>query len=300
MLEEPKRFSWKHWWNFVTAALLIAGIALWRARVVDGRLVFAGLVAWLLLGMVLAPALLYEHLGFADRWIFHDYVKAHRRYRKAVDTRKATPQAYCALASFALAEGDLAEAARLLEEAARYLPRDAHLHALLSRVLSKQGRHDEAISEATRAREMPNGLSAGDMALGDALAAKGDMMSAASAYQRVVEANPGSVRGRIGLARCYLALGYEDAARDEVQAALNLDPSNPDVLYWAGKVADARNERREAVRLLQTALDSRPVDDHAHQVPYRELVTTLCWARQGLPEDPDKLRSASGRHFDNT
>lgn len=300
MLKEPKRFSAKHWWNVVTLVLAAAGLVLWRMGLVDGRIVVGGLIAWALLGLAFAPALVNEHLAFADRWIFHDYAKAHVRYRKAVDTKKATPQGYCALASLAYAEGDLGEAARLLEEASHRLPADAHLHFLLSRVLSKQQRHEEALAEAIRAGKMANGGILGDVALGDALAAKGDTLSAASAYQKVVAKKPDLTHGRLGLAKCYLAEGHVEAARSETEEALRLAPSNSDALYWAGKVANAQNRLYDATQLLQSALDLRPIDDQARLVPYQDLVTSLCEVRENMPYPPIHGTLPSGHHFDRT
>ncbi|MGI6632201.1 MAG: tetratricopeptide repeat protein [Bacillota bacterium] len=299
MLHEPKRFSGRHWWNFVTLALLGLGVAVWAAGLVDGRLVLGAIVLWLILAIFLVPALIQEHLGFLDRWVFHDYQKAHERYRRAVNTKKATPEAHCALASLAYAEGDLGEAARLLEEASHSLPSDPHLHYLLSRVLSKQGRHEEAVAEAIRVRELRAGGVLGDLALGDALAAKADMLSAASAYQKVISRKPDLVHARVGLAKAYLALGRDAAAAEQVDETLRLAPSNSDVLYLAGKVAAVQDRPEDARKLLQSALDSRPVDDQARLVPYAEIVSTLCEAGEipfGGRTAPAESRLTSTAH----
>ncbi|MGI6663695.1 MAG: tetratricopeptide repeat protein [Bacillota bacterium] len=279
MIQEPKRFSFRHWWNYVTVFLVALGLGLWAGGFVDGRVVFAALVLWGMLGLLVAPEIIYEHLGFFGRWVFHDYQKAHERYRKAVTTNKATPQAYCALASLAYAEGDLAEAARLLEEAATKLPDDPYLHFLLSIVLTKQGRYDEALTEAVLTGKLSGEGALGDMAMGTVLSAKGDVQAAASAYQAASRKAPRLVPARLGLAECYLSLGMFDAAVAETEEAFRLDPDNPDVLYWSGKVARAQNRLSEAGKKLQEALDARPIEDRAFLVPYRDIVTALSEAR---------------------
>jgi tetratricopeptide (TPR) repeat protein len=289
LIDEPKRFSGRHWWNYVTVLLLVLGLTLWGAELLDGRIVFGTLLVWVLAGFGIAREIIYEHLGFADRWIFHDYTKAHQRYRKAVDTNRATPQAYCALASLAYAEGDLIESARLLDEAAQRLPRDPYLHFLLSGVLARQGRYDEAVHEADVTGSLSGDGVLGDMALGTTLTAKGDMRAAASAYQRAVEKAPRLVAARLGLAQCYLSLGMLEAARGETEEALRLDPKNSDALYWAGRVAHAEQRHDEADRLLQTSLDGRPVQDKAHLVPYRDIVTSLSEARSELMSHLDRM-----------
>lgn len=279
MVKEPMRFSFRHWWNYVTVVIAALGIYLWASGLVDGRFVAGGILGWLLLGLLLAPEIVYEHLGFLDRWVFHDYKRAHRRYIKAVSTGKATPQAHCALASLAYAEGDLAEAADLLRRAAKKLPGDAHLQFLLSTVLTRQGRLDEAFQEAVIAGNLAGESPLGHVAMGKVLAAKGDFKAAASAYQSAVRADPRLVPARLGLAECYLSLGMVEAAEAETEAALRLDPDNPDVLYWSGQVARAKNRIAEAGRLFQEALHTRPVGDQAYLVPYREIVAALSEAR---------------------
>ncbi|HHY44579.1 MAG TPA: tetratricopeptide repeat protein [Firmicutes bacterium] len=290
MIQEPKRFSFRHWWNYVTVLLVAAGLGLWAAGLVDGRIVFGALFLWVILGLRVAPEILWEHLGFLDRWVFHDYQKAHLRYRKAASTNKATPQAYCALASLAYAEGDLTEAARLLEEAATRLPGDPYLRFLLSVVLTKQGRYDEALNEAVLTGKLSNEGVLGDMAMGTVLRAKGDIQAAASAYQSASRKAPRLVSARLGLAECYLSMGLVDAAEAEAEEALRLDPENPDALYWSGQVARAQNKIRDAARMLQEALDSRPIEDRAFLVPYRNIVAALSEARS----EPDRA------HFDRT
>lgn len=289
MIQEPKRFSFRHWWNYVTVFLAVLGTGLWSVGLVDGKIVFGALLLWVFLGLLVAPEIIYEHLGFADRWVFHDYQKAHRRYLKAVATNRATPQAYCALASLAYAEGDLAEAARLLEEAAIKLPGDPYLHFLLSAVLTRQGRYDEALREAVLTGKLSGEGVLGDMALGTVLSAAGDIPAAASAYQSASRKAPRLVSARLGLAQCYLSLGRPGAAEVETEEALRLDPGNPDVLYWAGQVARALNKRRDAGKLLQEALDARPIEDRAYLVPYRDIVAALSEARSDInPPHLDK------------
>lgn len=295
MLEEPRRFSWKHWWNIIAAVFVLGGAALWRAGILDGRLVFGGVIAWGLLGFLIVPELIYEHLAFADRWVFRDYAKARSRYRKAVDAGKATAEAHCALGSLTYSEGDFAEACRLLEEAASRLPKDAHLHYLLSRSLSRQGRHEESVSEAIRSGQMSKGDVLGDLALGDALAEKGDLLSAAACYQKALAKRPGLAQAHIGLARCYLALGRPEAAEVEAEEGRRLAPRDPDALYWAGRTAISLNRPKDAARLFQSALDSRPIDDKAGLVSYGQVVAALCQAQEGQLANPssDNTRSLS-------
>ncbi len=292
-MREPLRFSWRHWWNLVLALLVAAGVTLWRLDLIDGRLVLLAALVWLGIGGLAAPSLMYEHLGFLDRHLFHDYSKARMRYRKAVEARKATPQGMCALASLCFAEGDTAEAIRLLEEAVIKRPDDPHLLALLSRALSRAGRHEEAVAAALRCRTMKGEQPLYDMILAHALLAKGETLGAASAYQRAVKAKPALAGPHIGLAGTYFAMGEVDAAGREAREALAAAPKDPDALYWAGKVAEAKGDAGAAREYYRSALEARPMADRNVEIPYQELIGSVSRVTSGEhTSDPGSL----GKH----
>ena len=274
-MREPLRFSWRHWWNLVLALIVAAGVGAWSFRLVDGRLVLGSVVLWLVIGFLAAPSLMREHSGFMDRQVFHDYEKARVRYRKAVDSGKATPQAYCALASLCQAEGDRTETLRLLEEAAIKRPDDPYLFLLMSRTLSALGRHGEALVAATRCTKMKVAGPLGDIALADALEAKGENVAAAAAYQRALHEDPKLVDCRLNLAGLYLARGETEASEREVREALRVAPKQPDALYWSGKVAATKGDIAAARSRFQAALATRPLDDHSLLVPYQEMVRAV-------------------------
>lgn len=287
---EPLCFSSRHWWNVATATLAAAGIGLWRAYGVDGRLVIGILLAWALGGWLVAPSILYEHLGFLDRHVFHDYTKSMSRYRKAVDTKTATVDGICALASLCYSEGDDSEAAALLEDAVRRRPRDPHVKVLLARVLTRLGRYGEALAVAAELHSS-SGQQLGpitELAIADVLKAKGDAEAAASAYQRAAGAAPRMPAPRLGLAEVYLRMGKIDAAHVEAHEALAKAPANPDALYWAGKAVEARGYRTAAGEFYRAALESRPVGDHSLSVTYKDIVRALTSTSGTGPPSPGK------------
>ncbi|MGE5578781.1 MAG: tetratricopeptide repeat protein [Bacillota bacterium] len=277
MTREPLGFSARHWWNVVLVLVLLVSAGLWVAGLLDGRLAVGLSLAWVLAGWFLAPEILYEHLGFLDRHVFHDYSKARARYRKAVDTKRATVDGMCALASLSYGEGDYADAARILEEARTKRPDDPFIWALLSRVLTRLGRYDEAVTAAVCAGQSGSATlrPLADLALAQALKARGEMTGAAAAYQRAAEHVPSSPEPRVGLTELYLAMGDTDAAGRESRGALRLSPSHPDALYWAGRASEAKGDSAEAGRYYQEALLSRPVDDCSLSVPYRDMVKAV-------------------------
>lgn len=269
------RFSWRHWWNLALVVIAGAGVALWRLGLLDGRVSLLGVAAWVLLGVLIAPSILYEHLGFLDRHVFHDYWKARIRYRKAVETGKATTQALCALASLCLAEGDDVAAISLLEEAAIKEPQDPHLLALLSRGLSRAGRHEESVAAALRCSELAGAGPGWDMALADALKTKGEDVGAAASYQKALGKDPDLTGCRLGLAEIYWSMGQIDAGEGEIREVLRRAPKNPDALYWAGRFAAARGDAAGARTYLRSALENRPIHDRALTVSYQDVVKAV-------------------------
>ncbi len=281
-MREPFRFSFRHWWNYVFAALVVAGLAAWGFMELDGRVAALAPLAWIGIGRVFVPEIIHEHVGFLNRWVWHDYRKANHRYRQAVDTKKATPEARCALASLSFAEGDYPDAAKLLREAAIHLGSDPHLHLMLSKCLTRMGRTEEAVAEAVKFADASGGGAVFALALGDAFKEQGDAVSAAAAYQKALQKNPEMVQCLLGLSEIYFGMGQTDAALIEVNKALSVDPGNSDALFWAGKISASRGEAREASSSLQRSLITRSAGDRSHRVPYREVLSLLADVRASM------------------
>ncbi len=260
----------------------MAGISSWVILGVDGRLVFLVLALWVLLGRLLAPSIFHEHIGFLNRWVWHDYKKANQRYRQAVQTQKATPQAYCALASLSFSEGDYWGAASLLEEASNVLKSDPALHLMLLKCLVRTGQMDRAVAETTKVGELFKGTYVPFLVLGDVLKEKRDIVAAATAYQKACELKPSAIDCHLGLAEAYYDMGQVDASLDEIEIALSIDAMNSDALYWAGKVAAKKGNTREASSRLQRSLMLRSPKDKSHRESYQNILSLLAQVRRSM------------------
>lgn len=283
-MREPLRPSLRHWWNYVLVALVVIGVISWAVYDLDGRIPFGLVVAWIVIGRVLVPSIIHEHIGFLNRWVFHDYAKANRRYRQAVASKRATPQAYGALASLSFAEGEYDESVALLEEAVRHCPTDPYLRIMLSKAMMRSGQAEEAVKAASAGKSMAEtpeeDTPAALMALGDAHKAKGELDEAISCYQKALSLRPDFVDCRLSLADSYLSKGDLRAAEEQVEYVLKSEPENPDALFWAGQIAIAKGETRKASAYLQGALSFRPVNDHSRMVPYGTVVSSLAEVRK--------------------
>lgn len=108
------------------------------------------------------------------------------------------------------AEGRLPEAERELAEAVSLLPQNDEAHLVMAQVLEGEGKHREAAGELESSLNLKN-----------------------------------TVTARVLLARVYLSLGRVDAARDQDQAALSLDPNNREAAQLMDQIrARAPGSRR--------------------------------------------------------
>ncbi len=285
-MREPMRPSLKHWWNYMFLALVAFGLVYWSVYDMDGRIAFGLVVLWIAVGRVLVPSIMHEHAGFLNRWVFHDYGKANRRYRQAVASKKATPEAFAALASLSFAEGEYQETADLLKEAVHRSPKDPYLRIMLSKAMVRSGHADEAVEAASAGKTMAerpgDDSPAALMALGDAHKAKGETDAAIDSYNKALSNRPNFVDCRLNLADAYLSKGDLLAATDEVEYVLERDPENPDALYWAGQIAIAKGETKKASSYLQGAVSLRPVNDHSRMVPYETVISSLAQVRRAM------------------
>ncbi|MBI3819648.1 MAG: tetratricopeptide repeat protein [Planctomycetes bacterium] len=87
-------------------------------------------------------------------------------------------------------------------------------------------------------------------------------------FLKLTNIRKGDVPALIGLARAEEMLGNLDAAALALAHALDLEPSNPNVLYSAGQVASRRHDDANARALLTKALGLRPWSDSAPSAHY--------------------------------
>ena len=162
-----------------------------------------------------------------------------------------------------------------MEEAIRRNPRDGHAYGLLSIILARLGRVEEAISEAAICKEKLGESGFYYYVLGNALKGKREDTAAVSAFQKAVEMSPRLLRARLSLGEMYFRQGETKASEDQFKHALQISPNNPDVCYWLGRLAYVQGHSKEARDYLHKALQNRPIDDHSYLVPYQELIKRL-------------------------
>jgi tetratricopeptide (TPR) repeat protein len=81
---------------------------------------------------------------------------------------------------------------------------------------------------------------------------------AAKAYAELVKGNPGDGALRASYAGALGALGQYDAAMEQLDQAIKLEPLNPEPYHNRGVILEKRGQRDAAVREYQTALRYNP------------------------------------------
>lgn len=273
-MKEPLRFSWALWWNYASLLIAVGLAATWARGGIDPRLGVGIFVGWLVLTYCLWPHAIWEHLAFLDRWVFHEYGKARQRYRKAVNTGKATPEAYLALASLTFAEGEWAEAAELCRLAHRKRS-DAYAGLLLTLALIRAGNVPFALQVAMDHISKHKDKPAANYALAEALKASGDLGAAERAYRDALAMAPGMHECMIGLADIMITRGRLEEASSLVDRVLRENPRSPDALYYYGRILLDRGDAPAARKAFGRALAYMLPSDKAHKVAYSETVRQL-------------------------
>ncbi|HYO63436.1 MAG TPA: tetratricopeptide repeat protein, partial [Pyrinomonadaceae bacterium] len=149
---------------------------------------------------------------------------------------------------------DWAAAENECRRAIELAPGFASAHEMYAELLAMNGRHEESVAAATRARELDPLSADGAVALSDAFYYSRQYERAAEELRRVIEIEPGHVTSRLNLAVTLSLTGRHDESIELLRKARRLD-DGPDVLAYlayayaaAGRRADARRALNELTR----------------------------------------------------
>ncbi len=152
--------------------------------------------------------------------------EAERLYEEVLARDAEHHEALKGLARARLLRGDVAGAAGTLTRALALYPDDADLHRDRARVHTQSGQLDQAVeSLLAAARLLPADLAL-KRHLGDLYLQKADFARAADVWTQVAQLDPDAPAAQVALARAYLGLGKLSAAREHVELALRMSPSD--------------------------------------------------------------------------
>jgi tetratricopeptide (TPR) repeat protein len=140
----------------------------------------------------------------------------------------------------------------------RLQPGDPRTRLALGRFYQERGETSRAIEHLRAAIEADPALRAAYPLLGRAYQQSGDLPSAASILKSALDRDPADQESRYALARVLLTMGREDEGRTEMErydqiraqvATAERSYQNALTSITAGKLSEAENTLREAVRL---------------------------------------------------
>jgi tetratricopeptide (TPR) repeat protein len=151
--------------------------------------------------------------------------------------------------------GDLAGAEAIYDTVLEANPRDDMATTLLGSVWCETDRFENGISLIHRAIATSD-YAVSHFILAQAMAGRGRMAEAASAFRRSIELQPSVLAAHVGLGQVLARLGDYKGAADAYLDALRLDPSDPEpyrctgvLLHQLGRPKDGLAHLEEAARL---------------------------------------------------
>jgi serine/threonine protein kinase/Tfp pilus assembly protein PilF len=155
--------------------------------------------------------------------------------------------------------GRTAEAQRVLEKSIEMHPRLASGHLFLSDVLHGNGRLDDAIASACKARDLDPLWTGPHGNLSCFLQEKGKLEESIAAAQKAIERWPQNSWAYCNLGIALRKQGQLDASAEALGKAVEFDPDLPMWRVELGRTQLAQGRAAEALESLQTAAELQPV-----------------------------------------
>ena len=163
-----------------------------------------------------------------------------------------------AVASFYLTTEQGTEAARVATRAITLAPDLGEAHQTLGLAMHISLQLDEAISSYKRAVELNPNLKSAQRSLADLHRALGRSDEALALYRQQLAADANDKGAQSGVILSLLDLGRTDEAKTKLDAALNADPANLQLLAGAAYWFAAHNDYQRALQLGSRALALEP------------------------------------------
>ncbi|HKC61757.1 MAG TPA: PIG-L family deacetylase [Myxococcales bacterium] len=151
--------------------------------------------------------------------------EAERLYEQVLARNPHHHESLKGLARARLLRGDTASAAAVIDRAFDLYPKDVDLHVERARMLSQEGRLDEAVQALQRAAELAPSNPDVVRHLAETYQQKRDWANAQGAWLRFAQLVPDDAESHVALGRVYLALGKLSLAREHASLALRMNPT---------------------------------------------------------------------------
>ncbi len=181
------------------------------------------------------------------------FADAEQEYKSALAIDSASADALTGLANIYMRGHLFGQAEDVLRKLLALHPDDAGGHLQIGRLLTLDGKNDEALAELQAGLKLAPGDSGAQRDLADLYATMGKFDQAETQYRALVAANPGDAEVRFGLGRVLLKEQKNPEAQQELLIAVKL---KPDFAAAYGDLAAAANANQN-YQLELGALDAR-------------------------------------------
>jgi arylsulfatase A-like enzyme/tetratricopeptide (TPR) repeat protein len=183
---------------------------------------------------------------------------AVKGFRRVLAESGGSSRAALALSQILLERDQVAEAAKVLEDAIKLDPAAALLLNALGEVQVQQGRRDEALSLFRRAIAADDRLASAYFRLGALHEERGDSSQAIAYYRQAIERAPNAFQAHFNLGRLYGEKGDVDAQQASWEAAVLANRDFASGYIYLGKLLMDRGDLPRAEKLTRTGLRKDP------------------------------------------
>jgi len=207
------------------------------------------------------------------------HAEAVQHFRRVTELDPTFALAHSNLGGALIALGQYEQALSALQKSIALRP-TANGYSNAGTLQFTLGRYDDARQSFEKAVQLAPEDHVMWLNLGDACRwAPGKIARADEAYSRAVraarsalEVNPNNAQTRAALALNLARTGKQDDAQDEIRRALELDPTNPLVLYRAALIALLHDQQDNAISWIERAVaNGYPVRDLARDPEWKAL-----------------------------
>lgn len=242
------RYAYFSFWGlFVSAVWLVADTS---PRVGPGRSIRAAIAAAVLIA--------YGAVSFVQIGYWHD---SYALFTHALQVTSRNPIAENDLGAALVDMGKPDLATPHFRSAIEYMPNYATAHYNLGLMLQQQNRLDEAVNEYKWALTYTRDPVEASGVFNDLAVLReqqNDPVEAVRAYDAALKIDPYEIHARFGRGMLEYQRHSLDASEADLSWAVRLNPNDPVMCYWLGRVLEDKGNIAEAESAYETALRMSP------------------------------------------
>lgn len=180
----------------------------------------------------------------------NNYEDAINYFTKACDADDKNPEYLYNLASSFFLKGWLDEALKYFNKAICFAPKDVNYHYAIAYLYYHQNKYDKAISELNFIKNINLSHNLSNILEAMILAKKGDLLSAKSMLEKIIEENTEDDFAYYALSQIFKELAQKDLAKKYIEIALKIKPAS---LEYLSELADIELSLKNYDSALETA-----------------------------------------------